>query len=297
MMVSMARGLVFVLLSLAAVAQAEEVTLSRNGLTLNAELMMAEGKGMEAPTVLLTHGTLAHNRMEIMTAFQQLLVEAGFNTLAINLSLGIDNRHGMYDCATPHRHTHTEAMDEMGAWVGWLKQKGAKQITLLGHSRGGNQTAWYAAEHDDPVVAKVVLVAPMTWQKGYETKEYNKRYHKPLAPLLAKANQLVAKGKGDELMKGIDFIYCEKSSATARAFANYYNDEPRFDTPSLLTKIRAPVLVIAGSEDTTVAEVPAKVAPLANEHIKLLTIDGADHFFRDLYSEEAVEAMVSFIRD
>lgn len=290
--------LALVALCVSSASFAEEVTLEFKGRTLNGELQMAEGRGIDAPLVLLTHGTLAHNRMEIIEAFQTQLTDAGFNTLAINLSLGLDMRHGMYDCATPHRHTHREAVDELGAWLAWLKGKGASRIILLGHSRGGNQTAWFAAEHDDPVIEKVVLVAPMTWSKGADNRDYKKRFGKDLAPTLSRARQMVAKGKGNEMLKGVDFVYCAGTSASANAIVDYYANEPRFDTPSLLKKIPKPVLVIAGGDDTTVPDVEKKVKPLADgENVKLVVIDGADHFFRDLYSEEATEAIAQFIRE
>lgn len=290
--------LALVMMCGSALAHAEEVSLDYKGRTMLGELMMAEGKGLDAPLVLLTHGTLAHNHMEIIEAFQTQLTDAGFNTLAISLSLGLDKRTGMYDCATPHRHTHREAVDELGAWMAWLKGKGVKHVILLGHSRGGNQTAWYAAEHDNDMVDKVVLVAPMTWSKGAEAKHYKQQYGKDLAPILAQANQLVKKGKGDEMLKGVDFIYCPDTTVSAKAFADYYNEEPRFDTPSLLKKITKPVLVVAGGDDTTVPDVAKKVEPLADgDKVKLVVIDGADHFFRDLYSEEATEAIADFIRE
>jgi len=299
MKIKMVTGVLAALtLSLCSLVNAEEVTLKFKGHILDADLRMAEGKGLDAPLVLLTHGTLAHNHMEIMEAFQTQLTDAGFNTLGINLSLGLDNRHGMYDCATPHRHTHREAVDEIGAWMDWLKSKGVKHVILLGHSRGGNQTAWYAAEHDNPMIQKVVLVAPATWSKGAEAKAYKKNFHKDLAPVLAHARQLVAEGKGDELLKNTDFLYCPNTSVSARSFVDYYADEPRFDTPSLLQKIAKPVLVVAGSEDTTVPDVAQKVKPLADgKRIKLVVIDGADHFFRDLYNEDATDAITAFIRE
>ncbi len=288
---------VVVVLCASSVTFAEEVTINFKGHTLDGDLRMAEGKGLDAPLVLLTHGTLAHNHMEIMEALQTQLTNAGFNTLGINLSLGLDNRHGMYDCAIPHRHTHRDAMDEIGAWMNWLKDKGVSHVILLGHSRGGNQTAWYAAEHDSPMIQKVVLIAPMTWSKGAETKAYKKNFNKELAPVLSHARQLVAKGKGDELLKNTDFLYCPNTSVTARSFVDYYADEPRFDTPSLLKKIAKPVLVVAGSEDTTVPDVVQKVKPLVDgKKINLVVIDGADHFFRDLYNEEATDAITAFIR-
>ena len=51
----------FLLLS----AKAEEIKLKYAGLTLNANLVLADGKGLSDGAILITHGTLAHNRMEL----------------------------------------------------------------------------------------------------------------------------------------------------------------------------------------------------------------------------------------
>jgi pimeloyl-ACP methyl ester carboxylesterase len=47
--------------------------------------------------------------------------------------------------------------------MNWLKAQGASKVVLLGHSRGGNQVSWYAAEKDSPLLEKVVAIAPATW--------------------------------------------------------------------------------------------------------------------------------------
>lgn len=141
-------------------AFADEVSLPYKNLKLNADLTLAQGKKVADGVVLVTHGTLAHRDMEMLVAMRNLLRDKGFNTLAINLGLGIDNRRGMYDCKLTHRHQHDDAVREIDAWVTWLKSQGATRIALLGHSRGGAQTAHYAAEHDNPLVKAVVLMAP-----------------------------------------------------------------------------------------------------------------------------------------
>lgn len=275
---------------------AEEVTLSHGGVKLNANLALAPGKTLAAGVVLITHGTLAHNGMETISALQQAFKDQGRNTLAINLSLGLDNRHGMYECATPHTHRHTDALDEIGAWLGWLKQQGAKEVVLLGHSRGGNQTAWFAAERPDPAVKAVVLLAPMTWSEDYAAKDYQTRYGKPLKPALERAQTLVKAGKGGALLQHTDFIYCTDTSANAAAFVSYYAPDLRQDTPHLLPKIARPTLVIAGSEDTVVADIAQKTQLLADgKRLQLKVIEGADHFFRDLYADEVAEAVGAFL--
>ena len=276
---------------------AEVVTLSHDGSTLNANLKQASSDWQAGPVVLMTHGTLAHRGMEIIAGLQGMFADRGISSLAINLSLGLDNRAAaMYDCATPHTHQHTDAVGEIGAWVAWMKAQGVERITLLGHSRGGNQVARFAADQDDPVLDRIILLAPMTWDAAYAAQDYKKRYGEELAPLLARAQKMVAEGKGGEMMTGVDFIYCEDASATAAAFLSYHGADDRLDTPALLKSIRAPVTVFAGTEDTTVKGLIEKVEPLADgKSISLVKVDGADHFFRDLYSEDIADMIAELL--
>ncbi len=115
-------------------AYSQEVGLQQEALTLNGNLEKA-GNWPAGPTILVTHGTLSHNKSELITALQELFLENGVSTLAINLSLGLNDRHGPYDCATSHAHKHEDAVKEIGAWLGWLKKQGVNQVVLLGHSR------------------------------------------------------------------------------------------------------------------------------------------------------------------
>lgn len=276
---------------------AEEVAIKHHGLTLLGELRSPEDASLASgPLVLMTHGTLAHGGMEIMQALQTALLDQGIASLSITLSLGQDRRRGMYDCEALHTHRHTDAMGEIRAWLDWAKARGAEDIVLLGHSRGGNQTAWFAAENDDATVRQVVLVAPATWTPEDMHVAYRQAYGKDLKPVYERARKLVDAHKGQEVLEDVDFIYCPGARVTAASFANYYGDEPRMDTPGLLNKINERVLVIAGSEDTVVTGLIPRTRPLADSgKVELVVIDGADHFFRDLYADEVVEAVVAFL--
>ncbi len=286
------------LLTLSWASPAEEVTLQHKGLTLNANLMLAEDKTLSDGVLLVVHGTLAHNRMEIVKTLQELLQEAGLNSLAISLGLGLNNRQGMYDCATPHTHRHEDAVDEIGAWLKWLDKRGAGQVVLVGHSRGGNQAAWYASEDPSPKLKGLVLIAPGTRGPGEEPAHYQKRFKKPLAPVLQSAQSQLRAGKGDAMMTHVDFLYCEDTSATAASFVSYHAEEPRMNTPALTERITVPILVFIGSEDEVLKGLESKFAPYADEqNVQLMVIDGAGHFFRDLYAEEVVEAIAEFIEN
>jgi pimeloyl-ACP methyl ester carboxylesterase len=289
-------GLALVLALAVTTADAEDVSLVHGGLTLNANLETAGADWQQGPVVLMTHGTLAHGRMEIMQSLQSALKDRGISSLSMTLSLGLDNRRGMYECATPHTHRHNDALDEIGAWLGWLQSKGVAKVALLGHSRGGNQTARFAAAHADAPVTAVILVAPQTWSEAYAAEDDQKRYGKALAQQIEQARRANAEGKGGSLLEHVDFIYCPDTSATASAFLSYYAPDERMDTPRLIPEINAPVLVVAGSEDEVIQGLEEKVQPLADgKRVTLTVLDGADHFFRDLYAEEIADAVQALL--
>ena len=288
---ALALGLLLLLAATGQTLATETVKTQGEGRTLTASLAKTDA-WPAGPVALLVHGTLAHGEMEIMASLRDMLHERGISALSINLSLGIDDRAAaMYDCPTAHRHTHTEAVEEIGAWMAWLQAQGAGPVLLLGHSRGGNQTARYAVANASPESLRaVVLVAPATWDEGRTAESYAKRFNQPLEPILAQARSLVDAGRGEELIGPIGFIYCEDTSASARAVVSYYSEDPDMDTPRLLSRIAVPVLVIAGSEDNTVVGLVEKTGPQADgDRISLSVIDGADHFFRDLYAEEVAD--------
>lgn len=277
-------------------ATAEEVRLKPGTQTLNAQLDLASGKALKDGVVLIVHGTLAHNDMETLKTLRGVLNDRGLNTLAINLSLAIDDRHGMYDCKTPHRHKHLDALDEIAAWMDWLKGQGAGPVVLFGHSRGGNQAARFAAERGNPMIAKLVLLAPATWNAEKTAQGFEKSHSRPLAPDLTAAEALVKAGKGDQLLDKPGLLYCPTAKVSAASFVSYYRPDPRFDTPSILGEIKVPVLVMAGSNDTVVADLPQKMTGKADgAKVAFKVIDGADHFFLDLYAEDVADAMEAFI--
>jgi pimeloyl-ACP methyl ester carboxylesterase len=270
----------------------DEVTIEHQGITLNARLARTEG-WPRGPVVLMVHGTFAHNQMEIMATIQELLADAELSSLAINLGLSVDDRHGTFACETPHAHRDSDALDEIGLWLDWLKAQGAERVVLLGHSRSGNQIARFVIERDAPQVAALVLIAPSTWDAAREANSYQERFGVPLSMRLEEARELVAAGKPGAWLEQTGFIYCAGAKVTAATFLDYYEPDERRDTPSVLLAMRKPTIVFAGSEDKVNPPLEAKAAAVADgDQVKLFVIDGADHFFRDLYADEIVEIIV-----
>ena len=276
-------------------AGAEEVKIKHSGLTLNGELELADGKALKDGIVLLVHGTLAHNGMDTIKNLTTVLGERGFSTLAVNLSLGVDDRHGMYDCKVPHRHKHLDALDEIGAWFDWLQGQGVGDVALFGHSRGGNQVTRFATERGHAKLMRLVLLAP-SLGGGASPQGFERTHGRPLADAMAEADALVAAGKGGEMMKGVGLLYCPGADVTASSFVAYYRPGPRSDTSTILSELKIPVLVVAGGKDTVVRGLPERVGPMADGKALVFGVVGdADHFFLDLYAEDVADYMEEFL--
>lgn len=276
-------------------AQSETVNLPYNGLDLVGEHVVAEGNKPTDKTILMLHGTLAHLGMETMTGLQDVLSERGYNSLSINLSFGLDKRTGMYDCAVPHRHLYGDAVLELAAWLDWLASKGIADVTLFGHSRGGAQAALFGATNNHALIKRLVLLAPATWSLDRAASGFKRSHGRDLQDVLAEARALVKNGKGAEYMKRAGILYCPGADVTADSFLSYYVPNPIFDTPSLLPKIKRPVLVVTGGQDTVVPDITTRVKPLVSDgQITLVTVDDAGHFFLDLYAEDVADAIEEF---
>lgn len=271
---------------------AEQVQLPSKGIRLNGELTVPEGGSLENGVVLITHGSLAHHEMEIVVAIRDALRERGFASLAISLGFNIDDRNGFYDCAVgPNTHKRHDAVDEIAAWVDWLKGRGAGRIAVMGHSAGGNQTAMYAAERVDPAVTAVILLAPGSYNSESQAASYKNRYGKDLSAMLERARGMAP----DALLEGVPFIRCETAAVTAASFLSYYELDASGDTAALAGAIAAPVLVIAGSKDNVVGDIAANFTPLVGDKLKFVMVEGADHFFLDLYMEDVADAAAEFL--
>jgi len=290
--------LLLMTLSIPAV-HAEEVAIPFEGLTLNANLELAPDKQLADGVVLIIHGFLAHNRMEIIEASQTALQDNGHSSLAINLSLGVDNRQGFYDCMTPIRHKLSDALGELDAWIAWLKGQGVAEILLMGHSISANQVLTYAVAREEPAIKALVLLAPNTVGHPSSPERYKEAYDADLDANLARAKGLIDAGKGDQMMQDTDYGFCPRARVSAEAFYDFYRPDNEFWNAHLfLPKTDVPVLVVAASADEQQPNIPEHVTPYVDdERIFLIQIQDAGHFFRDLNLDEAIEAAVGFIGD
>ena len=256
--------------------------------TLNGKLLQEEDHD-KSRIFLLVHGTWAHYDMEIINTLQGLLSDAGYSSLAINLSLGVDRREGFLSCDGPVRSRQSDAAAEIALWLAHLKQSWP-EIILLGHSRGGLHVAMLNQQIlDQAGVSRLVLLAPMVSSKETVAVSYEKRFGEPLADALDRAHRA-----GDGFLE-VGMHHCEKVKATGESFLSYYGPEVRLNSLSFLKDSRRPVLIALGTEDNLMREYQQlRQSVSGNKLIEEFKVVGADHFFRDLYADELIEKVLEW---
>ena len=268
---------------------ATPVQIEHQGLLLNANWQESAEPG-RGPLFLIVHGTWAHGGMEIIAGLQDSLAVNGYESLAINLSLGISDRQGFMSCDKVIKANHADAAAEINRWVEFAKTL-SDHIVLVGHSRGGNQVMLYQQQFQAPEVERLVLIAPMTWNPAESAADYEAQVGRPLAEVMAQAhgdpNAIITAG----------VVYCPAAEVLASSFISYYDTEPSRNTPELLATVARPVLVFEGTEDPLASGFKSQVALFEkNQQVNVQWIDGADHFFRDLYTDELVDGILEWLQ-
>ena len=277
-------ALFFAALALAAgpaLAATEPVQIKPSLLRLNGNLEVPDGTKLAGENVLLlVHGTLSHDRQETIAALQKNLRDRGLATLAITLSLGIDDRQGPRACDVVHDYALAGAQREIRLWIEWLNAQRVRSVDLLGFSRGGAQVAAMGPEL--PTVRRMVLMAP-TFATSLEQAElYQRAFGHPLAPQLEAARK-------DPLQKHtVDFLTCKQAPVLGATFLDAYSELP----PRLAARTGHPTLVVVAGKDEVIPDLGAKLP----SDVRPVTIDGASHFFPDLYGEEVADVVAKFLK-
>ena len=261
------------------VASAEPVQIKPSLLRLNGNLEMPAGKTATDGIVVILHGTLSWHGQETIVALQKNLKARGVGSLAITLSLGVDDRQRTRRCDVKHDYALAGAKREVGLWLEWLKGQNAKFVDLLGFSRGGAQVAAFAPEFQD--VRRVVLLAPAFATSVEQAEIYKRAFGHDLAAEIEEAR------KAPLQQRTVDFLTCKQAPVLNATFLDGYAELP----PSLAAKTGHPTLVVIAGNDEVVPDLAAKLP----SDVKPVVIDGATHFFLDLYGEEAADAIAKFL--
>lgn len=269
----------------------EAVQVDYLGKNLNGRLEWAP-ESTSRRVVLLVHDTADHAESPLMTTLQEGLSEAGINSLAITLSRGMNNREGPLRCDNLTESSHNQGIEEIGAWFDWLQRRDITPVSFLGHGRGGNQVAWFLAESEHPAFDRLVLLAPMTWDRERVAEDYRERFGESLHDVYRRAQEIAKEQGGSERLEGVGFLHCSDADVAVADFLEYYYDDRRFHTPELLDEVGAPTLVLHGSSDDSAPGLREAMTEGDWDHVEFVELNGHQ------YTEEPVRSeMVGHLVD
>ncbi len=140
-----------------------------------------------------------------------------------------------------------ECVLDIKSAIDYLEKERYSEIVLCGHSLGTSKVGYYVATTQDKRVQKLVLMSPSDMVGLAEAEKYH-------AGLLAEAKQMVAEGKGSDLLstKIWDWYFLSAETYVDLSSRDYPVDV--FNTydkakPSALEKITIPTLAFFGEND------------------------------------------------
>ena len=154
----------------------------------------------------------------------------------------------------------------------------------------GVQAALNQQRYPQDQLAALALIAPMTWQKEFVLAAYKEKFGVDLNALLVQAAQ-----NGNSLFSPPGILYCENTPVSPQAFISYYSVAPEKNTPRLLASGAISAFVYLGSTDPLSGRFAKQQVLFEEENISVVTIEGAGHFFRDLYTDELIDDLLSHL--
>lgn len=268
---------------------AETVKLDFEGLTVSGNYIEGDA---DKPVFVILHATWQHHTNELPSYMQQLLDFEGYSSLAFSLSLGLDDRQLAINCdETPTvLGTHQQALDELNLWFDWLAEQGHERFILVGHSRGGAQSALFQAQVQYPGVEQLILIAPATFDYERTAQQFENNFRVPLADQIDYFKGL--ENQIDPITESA-LLYCFYANTSAETFLSYYEPEPEKHTPAILTQVDIPTKVFLGTDDDLSHRFIAYEDEfMTKDNVSIYWIEGAGHFFRDLYTDDIVEEVL-----
>ncbi len=277
-----------------AIAENRLLTIkSDNNISLHGNLLSnKENKSI----FLILHGTRGYKDMEIITSLSNRLYEEGFDTLSINLSYGINNRESTFlSCDIKHQHNEHESINEIITWYNYLLDKGYQEINFIGHSRGAFNIVQSLALLGNHKKITSYLLAPVI--DTYEgTKAFYENELKIPYETIINSNEKFFISDKYSL---INFLYCENvvvSSDTFRSYLDLSKKENHypftFGILDLIENIDSRITIISGTDDEILQDSYKKFYTFDKPNIQFFTVEGGDHFFRDLYLDEVIDIIL-----
>lgn len=190
------------------------------------------------------------------------------------------------------------AHDIQGA-IDYLKTLGKTKFILQGHSLGCTKVVNYLVTQDITAFKKAILLAPTDMTAWASSHPEHESY-------IAKAKQLLAEGKGEELVDAQCWI--DKTPLSAQTYpticqagssADIYGNR---EGGALLGKVEIPMLIPYGDEDIGITKIDGtmdkyleRVNKIKNHNTTISVIMGASHGFKG-FEKELTNIVEGFVK-
>lgn len=235
----------------------------------------SEGGGQARP-VLILHGFLQTQNFFTVKRLHDSLSGDDYHLLSPTLSLGIDRRAQSLGCEAMHLHALDDDVEEVRQWVTWLHQRHGKPVVLIGHSAGGLVLTRYMQAFPQAPVEQAILIS--------------------LSDLRGAALSEPAAGSGaasdDQALTHFQLGFCQRYLSTPAAFRSY-RDWNALRVLAVLQQSASRVAVILGSADDRIA--PAWRQQLISGGVRIVEVEGADHFFDSAHEFDLLDAVESLL--
>lgn len=248
--------------------------------------LLYEPSGEPRGGVLLMHGNTTNFYSGPSRFLPPALVDAGFTCLAFN-------RRG-HDVVTtlPGKRagggafqTAAQGIADNDAAAGYLAELGFGHPIVVGHSNGGMLGARFAADH--PETSALVLLSahaggPQTYLRGCAAGEMARDHAEAT---LARARELVASGRGDQLLLLEGWWYV----LTAASLVDRHEHTP--DLLESARRLSCPSLFLVGDLEAPEVYPAEAFAAEAAAPSEARILPGCDHWYTGL--EDQAAAMVA----
>lgn len=236
--------------------------------------------------VILVHGYSGNFYSGIMSFLPEALSDSGFATLVINMR---DHDRG------PKKNRFEDNRYDIAVAVDEMARLGYNPIFLFGHSMGTNRVLYYIAATGDSRIRGILLTGPpgnlFEWNISIFGIE-------AASQVLAQAQDLVARGKGDEWML-INLGPLGKALYTANHVVSLRGPKTVSDPYKNISQIFKPILIVHGLADRLAnPDVTDRLLKSAKPgiHVTVVKIPGANHGF-SAHQQDLVTAVNKWLID
>ena len=236
--------------------------------------------------VVMVHGYSGNFYSGIMSFLPEALSDSGFATLALNMR---DHDRG------PKKNRFEDNRYDIAVAVDEMARLGYNPIFLFGHSMGTNRVLYYFATTGDSRIKGVLLTGPPGNLFEWNISIFGL---KAASQVLAQAQDLVSKGKGDEWML-INLGPLGKALYTANHVVSLRGPETVSDPYKNISQIFKPILIVHGLADHLAnPEVTDRLLRSAAPgiHVTVVKIPGANHGF-SAHQQDLVNAVNKWLID